>query len=301
MGTQSGAGNRLAGRRRRRIATAVGSIAAAAIAATAMLSAAAPANAAPAPKKQGAPYIVTFGDSYTANYADTLDLLSDCNTSPTSWPSQLHRRTGAPVMNLACSGSRLSGGQYNIYDQARKAVSRGGLNANTRAVFVQIGFNDFNGGPDLFTRCLTISCPGAGSFPGLNAGNYASKLRPLVNYVRYYAPRANISIVGYPQVFGPKDRDICANIGGARVTLPNTSQATIFMNRLQGAQQGAANRLGVGFVDLKAPTANHSMCSPQPWVNGIMSPHPGIAETALVGHPTPAGDAAAARAVAASR
>ncbi len=263
-----------------------------------LLATATPADAAPKPKERGVPYTVTFGDSYTANNADSLDIPSVCRTSPTSWPAQLHRRTGRPVMNLACSGSKLTGAGYTVYDQARKAVARGGLNGNTRAVLVQLGFNDFNGGTSLYRNCFTVGCPGNGYFPGLNAANYAQKLRPLVEYVRFYAPRAEISIVGYPEVFGANDKNICANVAGARVVLPNTTAAPVFMKRLQAAQQGAATRLGIGFVDLRAATSGHSLCSAQPWVNGIFNPNPGIRETVMVGHPTVTGDAVAARTVA---
>lgn len=284
--------------RRRRVRSAVGAVGVLTTAVVAMFASVAPAQAAPKPRPNGPAYVVAFGDSYTANSPDIINPQAGCGVSPASWPAQLQRRTGRPVMNVACSGSSLTGGRYNVYDQARKAVQRGGLNRNTSAVLVQLGFNDFGGGSTLFSRCLTVGCPGSGNFPGLNAVNYASKLRPLVDYVRHYAPRASISIVGYPTVFGRHDHNICGKVVGAPVVVPNTTAAPVFLKRLQATQKGAASRLGVGFIDLATPTKDHGICSPQPWVNGIFSPNPGIPDTVMLGHPTPVGDAAAARIVA---
>lgn len=236
--------------------------------------------------------VVVFGDSFTANHND--DIGPACGRSPTSWPSQLQRITGKNIINEGCSGSTLNG-RYNIYDQAKKARQRGGLNAQTQAVLVQLGFNDFGGGTDLYTRCFTVGCPGsAASFPRMTTGNYASRLRPLVDYVRYYAPNAKIAIVGYPDVFGNR-REVCTRVAGSGpVVIPNSTAAPAFMNKLQKVQQDAAKRLGAGFVNLQAATRGHDLCSTQPWVNGIFYPNPGIGDTLRVGHPTPVGDRVAA-------
>lgn len=257
----------------------------AAIAALALPQMAAPASAAPRP------YVVVMGDSYTTNFPDIVDDPTGCKKSPTSWPVQLHQNTRRPLLNVACSGSKLGTGRYNVYDQAHLARKRGGFSDQTRAVLIQLGFNSFGGGPGLFDRQ-------GGDFPSLTGANYADQLRPLVTYVRHYAPNAKIVIVGYPELFAPHEREVCMRVAGVPVVKPGTTAAPTFMRKLQAAQQDAAGRLGVRFVNLQAVTRGHGLCGAQPWVNGVLYPNPGYYEHFLFAHPTPQGDAVAARTIA---
>lgn len=242
-------------------------------------------------------HVVVFGDSYSANNPDSIEIGTNCGKSPTSWPAQLQRVSRYRINNEACAGSSLYGG-YNVYDQANRARKRGLLNKNTRAVLIQLGFNDFGGGQSLFPRCLAIGCPGGEqTFPRLNTAEYAKRLRPLVAFIEYYSPKATIAIVGYPEIFTPGARGICARAAGVPVAVPNTNSAPAFMTKLQRVQKEAAARLGTRFVDLQAATRGHGLCAESPWVQGIFYPHPGVRETTLLGHPTVVGDRVAATTV----
>ncbi|MFZ2510570.1 MAG: SGNH/GDSL hydrolase family protein [Gordonia sp. (in: high G+C Gram-positive bacteria)] len=237
------------------------------------------------------PYVVVMGDSYTANFPDILFDPSGCQKSETSWPKQLQRRTGRPMINVSCSGTDLAGGSYNAFDQAQLARKRGGFNQNTRAVLIQLGFNSFGGGPGLFERT-------SGTFPTLTGANYARQIKPLVTYIRHQAPRATIAFVGYPQLFAPGAQHMCNRVAGVPVQQPDRTAAPTFMRKLQAAQQQAASSLGVRFINLNQATNGHGLCGAQPWVNGTLFPRPGLYEHFLFAHPTVEGDAVAARVIA---
>ncbi len=248
-----------------------------------------PAQAAP----QGD--IVVFGDSYATNHADELGPL--CGHSPTSWPARLARRTNTRLVDVSCSGASLFG-RYNVYDQAPKAVAKGAFSRRTRAVLIQLGFNDWVDRL-FYPRCFIAQCTDVQQFRRLNATAYANRLRALVDYVRFYAPTATISLVGYPELFAEGTRELCTRVvGGTAITRPQTIAAIAAGQSLRTAQAGAARILGIGFIDTHLVTAGHGMCADDPWVRGVLYPHVGAAEGLLVGHPTAKGDAALAAAIA---
>ncbi len=264
-------------------------LAAAALTAAGALTAAAAAEAAP----RGT--VVVMGDSFTS---DTYAPAQPCGQSPTNWPSRFAAGSGKRLVNVSCLGAELDGPQ-NVYDQAQRARRAGGFTAATETVLVQLGFNDYNGGLDLYSRCLSRGCPGGESqFGRFTAARFAQRLGPLVTYVKHYSPNARIALVGYPELYAAGDRELCFGLAGARVRVPNSSAAPAFSRRLQSAQRGAAELLKIDFVDLAAATRGHGMCAPDPWIQGVLSPVPGHADDVLmVGHPTDRGNLAAARAV----
>lgn len=238
--------------------------------------------------------VVVIGDSFATNHSD--DLGPACGHSPTSWPARLARRTGDHLINVSCSGASLFG-RYNVYDQAKKAQKRNGFGPRTRAVLVQLGFNDWSGNR-LHGRCVATECAHDGKLRTMTAATYAGRLRALVDYVRFYAPKAAIRIVGYPELFADGAHNLCTNVAGTKITKPQTRAAVDAELSLRNTQSGAADILGTGFVDARAVTAGHGMCSTDPWVRGVMYPRPGLAETLMVRHPTEHGDLVLAKAVA---
>lgn len=247
-------------------------------------------NAEAAPREN----VVVFGDSFSTNPEFFFNVGSGCHESPTAWPRHLDRTTNKRVNNFACAGTSLAG-EYNLYDQARKA--RGAINKNTRAVLIQLGFNDFGSGLNFMINCYIVGCPGGVSqFPRLRADVYAARLKPMVDYVRYYAPRAKVAIVGYPDIYGDRP-DICSTVpGGAQVSRPGTSAHPAFMRKLDVVQADAARRLGIPFVSLMRVTKGHGTCSSDPWINGYFHPFEGL-QTGIQGHPTGHGDVVAARTI----
>ncbi len=244
-----------------------------------------------APQAAAAPggTIVVLGDSFAANTADVLS--SGCPQSRTSWPQQLARTARADVIQAACLGASLTGG-YNINDEARVAQRKGGFTAGTTAVLVQMGFNEWIG-TSFHTRCLFAGCAADDpALRGVTAENYAARVRGVVEYAKYYAPNAKIALVGYPEIHRPGARAACATVvGGAQVRHPAGAGMVEATRRLQAAQQGAAQLLGVAFVDAQAATRGHGLCTRDPWVNGVLHPSLDPMDTVMFAHPTEKGDA----------
>lgn len=131
----------------------------------------------------------------------------------------------------------------------------------------------------------------------MTADAVAARMRGVVDYVKYYAPKATILLVGYPELHRDGAREACVTVGGAQVRRPVSSGIIEAMRRLQAAQEGAARILGVGFLDAQAVTRGHGLCTPDPWINGVFHPSLNPVYTALIGHPTVKGDAVLAEAV----
>lgn len=255
-----------------------------------------PGGADAAPRGDVAPRnIVVFGDSFTSNPAFFSNVGPGCHRNPASWPNQLDRMTTKRVNDYSCANSSLEG-PYNLYDQASKA--RAAITPGTSSVLVQLGFNDYGNGLDFLVRCHVSGCPGGEEqFPRLTTTNYAARLKPLIDYVRYYAPKARIAIVGYPEMYSENQRDICTRLpGGSPVTRPGTSAAPAFMRKIERVQSEAARKLNVTFVSLKQVTRGHGMCAPDAWIAGYFYPFDG-ANTRIQAHPTRVGDLVAARTV----
>ncbi|AXK85881.1 GDSL-like Lipase/Acylhydrolase family protein [Nocardia farcinica] len=286
-------------------------------AAALVLAAVTPAQAAPAAEGKS---LVVLGDSFTANgdIAAALEnaapgAKSDCSHSPTSWPTQLAQATGvwgtADFADLSCRGASLvSGPGLTLVHQARNADAQGAFGPRTRAVFIQSGLNDAWGENTVKLRQTLLNCVldlvrGCGpeaaeqgratDFRGVNGALFADKIRPVVQYVRYYAPNARIVLVGYPEMNAPGQQHWCVDVLGLGSIVQQRAGAAIALwDRMDAAQREAAALLGVEFFDARAVTAGHGLCSPEPWLAGILDPRSELMGTPL--HPSARGDAAVA-------
>lgn len=254
-------------------------------------AAAMPAESAAAPRGN----VVVLGDSFATNPPFFTNVGPGCHENSDAWPRRLAAITGKRVNNFACANATLSGG-YNIYDEAQKA--RHAIGKDTRAVLVQVGFNDFGGGLDFLASCYVTGCPGGEArFPRMTSNAFASRLKPLVDYIRYYAPNAKIALVGYPELYAAGQRDMCVKLpGGAAVTRPGSSAHPAFMRKIERVQADSAKRLRIGFVSLATATRGQGMCAADAWVTGYFHPFEGV-QTRIQGHPTATGDRVAARTV----
>ncbi|WP_280503064.1 SGNH/GDSL hydrolase family protein [Nocardia farcinica] len=290
-----------------------------AVAAATVCAAAPPVAAAPDSASQGKA-VVVLGDSFSANgdIAAALENATpgakvDCSHSPTSWPTQLAQRLDLwgtdDFADLSCRGASLvSGPGLTLVHQARNADAQGAFGPDTRAVLIQSGLNDAWGANTVKLRQTLLNCVldvirGCGpeaaeqgratDFRGVDGALYAQKIRPVVDYVRYYAPAARIILVGYPEMNAPGQRHWCVDVLGIGTIVQHDAGAAIALwDRMDAAQRAAAAALGVEFFDSRAATAGHGLCSPEPWLAGILDPRSELMGTPV--HPTPRGDAAVA-------
>ncbi|MFI1920027.1 SGNH/GDSL hydrolase family protein [Nocardia sp. NPDC020380] len=283
----------------------------AAVAAATTVAAGANADSAPEGKR-----LVVLGDSFTANALDLMPADNSCARGATAWPAQLSARMGIEgtdqVANPSCPGASIdSGPGYTLGFEAKDADKAGAFGPKTQLVTLQFGLNDHWGSStqtlwDAMQKCvfdLADGCGtdavGAGRMPDAHAVSgaaYADRIRNVVTYIRYYAPNAHIVLVGYPEVV-PADQDsVCLDFFGVvPFTQPRGRTVVDYFNHIDQAQREAAQLLNVDFLDARALTAGHGLCSPQPWVNGVFDPGTDIG--GLPFHPSPTGDAVVADAL----
>ncbi|MGV9410092.1 SGNH/GDSL hydrolase family protein [Nocardia sp. NPDC003693] len=255
--------------------------------------------------------------------------LASCLRGPTSWPVELaaRLRLGAEdFTNNSCSGSSIDTGPttstgeevrgrdgYTLAQQTLNAAQSGSFGSRTAVVAIQMGFNDswprdatLAPAANMVFTCVFNVVQGCdenavaeGRWPdpdAVNGAAYADRIRKVVDFVKYYAPNAQVLLVGYPEVLAESDTAWCFDAFGAvRWVQPQARAMVEFWNRLQSAQRDAAALLGIGFVDVLQATAGHGLCSADPWYTNYLDPRSTL--SGLPFHPTPPGDAAVATAV----
>lgn len=254
----------------------------------------------------GARY-VSLGDSYTAG--PRYDPVNPCVSLPYAWPRQVADRwgLGGDWADGACSGVVLDGPERDLAGTRLDDLHRrGALGPRTELVTLQFGGNERYGGSyrtaawsvgvclaDLIGGCDVPRDPGAVRLEAITADDLVWRLTrggssDMIGRIRALAPNARIALVGYPTVL-PRDMAVCVPVTGSASLgyQPRAAYAHGVLDRIEAAQSGAAARLGLGFVSLRAATEGHDVCRPlgQRWITRIGDLH----EEFLPFHPTRAG------------
>ncbi|MEC3952355.1 SGNH/GDSL hydrolase family protein [Nocardia sp. CDC153] len=265
------------------------------------------------PAASGKPLVI-LGDSYTANGWAPFSNEKKCDHGDTAWPVQLSALMGVSgdqVWNQSCPGATIEGGDgYTLTVQAANAAKAGAFGPGTKLVTIQLGFNDHWGGADKSPWSSTEACfydLAGGCGPeavadgrmvdprNITGTEYAARISKVVTYIRYYAPNARIVIVGYPELFRPDQQSICFDIVGVPVTQPDGRTVVEYFNRMDQAEREAAATMNLDYLDARALTAGHGLCTPQQWINGVFDPL--VKVDGLPFHPAPQGDAVIANAL----
>lgn len=238
---------------------------------------------------EGGSKIVVFGDSQTSStgfpkYVDERG----CQVSFDSWPRFLREELGLPedqLIDVACSGSTINSGQgFHFSDQVRDAEAQRALGVNTEHIFIQLGFNDHWGTPlnytDALANCLLDLAAGCGDRavtagkvlnPGsITKDSYVQRIKPVIDYLEYYYPEAEITFVGYPELV-TNSHEICFIVAGQRISKPDAPAIAQFFLNLNTAQREAATELGFDYIDVPQLTAGHGPCAADPWVSGFFA------------------------------
>ncbi|WP_185981905.1 SGNH/GDSL hydrolase family protein [Skermania sp. ID1734] len=267
-----------------------------------------PAAADPAP---GAA-VITLGDSFTATAPLSEPLGGNCMHPPTSWPGQLAADmgiAGTPAFqDFSCNGAAIDTGTgWTLLQQARAAAPF--LGPGTRAVLIQLGFNDaWGSSARAFPSFDCLMDPVRGcdfdavgqarvpDFRAVTSAGYAERVRTVIDYVRYFAPHARVVFVGYPAIFARPGNTACWDVAViGHVVQPRAQAYLAFLDALDAAQRDAARILGIDYFNARAVTAGHESCSPEPWIGGLTS-----LDSLTVGaplHPTPFGNGVVAAAM----
>ncbi|MGV9411044.1 SGNH/GDSL hydrolase family protein [Nocardia sp. NPDC003693] len=290
----------------------------AAVAVSASVSGATAAGADPAPEGKE---LVVLGDSFSANVWNIIEQETDCRRhGPTAWPTQLGKLMGVDgtdrMSNPSCPGASIdSGPGWTLAMQAKRADEEGAFGPRTKVVTFQFGMNDKWGKNEQtmwnsLQQCVFNVELGCGpeavdegripDYNGVSGKLFAERMRNAVTYIRYYAPNARLVLVGYPELFVSGSDTVCLNFFGvAPFVNPRGRAAVEYFDRIDRAQREAAEILGLEFIDARALTAGHGLCSATPWVNGVFDPRADFG--GLFFHPSTQGDAVVANAIHAGR
>jgi lysophospholipase L1-like esterase len=246
---------------------------------------------------------VALGDSYSAGpLIPTTDLAGGCARSDHDYPSLVARRLNVRTfVDVTCSAATTAdlAGHQHPFPQSRvppqlRAVTRG-----TDLVTLGIGGNDLDLFGTLVDTCTRLrsadptGAPCTRHFAARHAlstvvRTIGARVRHALVAVRHRAPHATVVLVGYLRLV--PEHGTCA-------ALPLATGDYVFGRRvsraLAGAMRQAAHRVGVRFVDMYSASRGHSVCSPQPWVNGAVTDR----QRALAYHPFLSGMRADARQV----
>ncbi|MDY3127354.1 MAG: SGNH/GDSL hydrolase family protein [Corynebacterium sp.] len=257
------------------------------------------------PAQPGGYDTVVLGDSQSSG--QMLPIWADdrgCQRSDFAWPEQLRKIRGlseAQLYNASCPGASLNSSGLHLSDLVRRTQEFNGIGAKTKHIYIQLGANDVWGNKatsvDTNFNCLLnpmgsctdkdVAANKVQDARAVTAAEYAKRVKPVVDYLKYYAPNAKISIVSYVSTTAFGNPNVCINVLGhnQRRYAPALSA---FQEALYHAQKGAAEELGLTFVDLKTLTQGHESCTSQPWVHGIGDPH--LKNLGFWWHPSAGGD-----------
>jgi lysophospholipase L1-like esterase len=243
---------------------------------------------------------VALGDSYSAApFVPVTDFADGCLRSSGNFASLAAKELGAVLTDVSCSGAEtkdLTGPQVIPFGGGRVPPQIDAVTQDTDLVTVSIGGNDESVFGTLVHRCTALSDhPGAPcraaltdelgpDLPVLEVIGH--RVTRSLRAVRRAAPQAEVVLVGYPRIIsGTRACRAIPLAAGDRPFLAGLEA------RLNTSLRRAAARAGALFVDMRAASRGHEICSADPWVNGRRTDE----SRALAYHPFAEGEQAVAR------
>jgi len=221
----------------------------------------------------GSSYASGPGGEYTFNS-------SHCGRSANNYPHQVAAARGYRLVDVTCGGSVTT----DILRSGKHPAQINAVTPDTALVTITTGGNDI----DYIGRLISMSClhatPEQARLGGRNCGpnkhqvpepgieqytRLGSDLVAVIQAVRARAPHARILLVEYPPAIDPA-APTCPVLPLDPDQIAETAR---IWNSLSQATVAAAQLTGVTLV--AAPDAMaHTVCSPQPWINGFEAPVP---------------------------
>jgi lysophospholipase L1-like esterase len=220
---------------------------------------------------------VAIGDSYTSGAGVPPGDLSGCMRSGRNYPNRLAERLDAQLTDDSC------GGAWTTNVEQPQGTSAGtnppqlaALGRRTDLVTVSLGINDA-GFSAILERCTELALldpqgsPCRASYQGPDGDALLSRLIVVgqslereLGLVRQGAPRAQVVVVGYPQLV--PEVGTCPDMPFATGDYAYFAE---FLTDLDAIMRAAAHRAGVRFVSLLGPSRGHDVCAgDEAWVLG---------------------------------
>lgn len=211
-----------------------------------------------------------------------------CHRHGRAYPNQIRERLGIPSGNaifVACSGAETKHVGAGIGPEARFPNSPPGVHGGKSQVDTVKDFAGVGGPPDLITigiggndanfsgivkECIYNTCTEpdfAGRTVSAINGRMFRNVRDTFKGLRDAFQGATIVAFGYPSVIDDAGRTCgrAFRIGADELSwLDGTVLPTV-----NDAVKDAAAEAGIVYVDITAATADHGVCSDEPWINGV--------------------------------
>lgn len=234
------------------------------LAAIAGLGIAAAGAVAAAPAQAATTSYVALGDSYSSG-TGTRSYLADgtsCQRSVYAYPSLIASSKGLTLNFRACSGATVA----NV-----TASQLGALTPGTTHVSISVGGNDA-GFADVLSECAQPAwmsdCHGAiDDAQYLITSVLPGRLSTLYASIRSRAPKAKVTVVGYPRIFNGED---CNALTWFSPT--EESRLNYTADLLNSRTSAQATARGFAFANPTSAFAGHAVCDDVEWLNGLSSP-----------------------------
>lgn len=245
---------------------------------------------------------VALGDSFTAApFVPATAFADGCLRSSGNYPALVAEELDARLRDVSCSGAdttdmsgrQTAAGQQDWYGKRPPqldAVRRG-----TDLVTVGIGGNDEDLFGTLVQECTRVAEQPGAPCAALLRSTYGDgtevldevgrRVADVLTAVRRKAPEATVVLVGYPRLVNAEQS--CPAMPLAEGDLAAVAELE---DRLNGTLARAARSAGADFVDMRAVSEGHEICSDDPWVNGKDTDQ----QSALAFHPFAEGQRAVA-------
>lgn len=240
---------------------------------------------------------VALGDGFVAApYAGDTPDSDGCRRSTENYPALVAEELDIDdVQDVSCTGATTAAITQSTEpgDDAEAVPPQiDAVSADTDLVSIGMGIEDRDLLRNAFEVCTGLPCPSQITAQKVLAdvGLVAESLVTAVRAVQDKAVNAYIVLVGYPRILPAE---------GSCAALPELDQARLdaanyLFDYLNRQLQSTARQTGADFIDVAKLSADHELCSEDPWVQGKRS-RPG---KSVAYHPLAAEQRAVAEALA---
>ena len=255
-------------------------------------------SAAPPPPDQTIHSYVALGDGFTAApYAGDTVGDDGCLRSKSNYPALVAAELGIDdAKDVSCTRATTEALTATFKPgKGKKAVAPqfDAIDKDTDLVTIGIGIEDTDLLGKMFKVCLAQPCaPGTSQATEVleTVDRVAESFTGSLRAIQAKAPNVYIVVVGYPQLTPPPDS--ACDAFPTQPTLPDgTDPVTYLIDDLNTKLRSAGRQTGSGSGVVVARSADHELCSAEPWVHDMHAkPGKAIAYHPLAAEPRAVAD-----------
>jgi len=202
------------------------------------------------------------------------DVANGCFRSSANYPSIVAKKLGAKLDDRSCGGADTSDFEHSQYPDVPAQLTA--LKPNVDVVTVGIGGNDEKVFGRLVNRCPALRSSDPQGSPCRTAMHSSgtdellsaldrtgTKVTRLLREVHQRAPKAQVIVVGYPQIVSPDNT--CPELPLATGDYAYAHEVDLALTQML---RKAAQATDSTYVDVWAASQGHDICSADPWING---------------------------------